>query len=215
MQVTLRRPAQRIVILGAPGSGKTTLARRLHARLGVPVYHLDDEYWGPQWSRPTDEAWRRRQTELTAAPTWLIEGNYFPTIELRTVRADFVVVLDVPALVSIWRIVGRAWQIRRGALHLLPRQVAMGIQPGRPQATKDFANLVRLALEFRRRHWVPVLRKAAANPDARVVIGVAGGAGRIARCRAELTAKGMAAEVLSRDFVEGAVLEAFHVTRDS
>ena len=203
------RPARRIVILGSPGSGKTTLARRLHARLGIPVYHLDDEYWGPQWSRPTDETWCRRQAELAKASTWLIEGNYFPTIELRAAQADFVVVLDAPALLCLWRIVARAWRIRRGALHLLPRQVAMATGTGRPQATKDFGGLVRLVLGFRRRYWRLVLRKAGTNPEARVVIGVVGGAGRIARCRAELAANGMPAEVLARDLVEGLVLEAF------
>lgn len=202
------QPARRIVILGSPGSGKTTLARRLHARLGLPVHHLDDEYWGPQWSRPSDEAWRRRQRELAAASTWLIEGNYFPTIELRTARADLVVVLDAPALLCLWRVVTRAWRIRRGALELLPRRVALGAGSGRPPATKDFAALVRLVVGFRRHHWWPVLHKARANPEAQVVVGVVGGPSRLARCRAELSAHGLPVEVLASERIEGFVVEA-------
>lgn len=199
---------QRIVILGSPGSGKTTLARRLHARLGLPVHHLDDEYWGPEWSRPSDEAWRRRQQELAAASTWLIEGNYFPTIELRTARADLVIVLDAPALLCLWRVIERAWRVRRGALHLLPRRVATS-SAGRPPATKDFAALVRLVSGFRRRYWWPVLQKARVNPRARVVIGVVGGSGRVARGRAEVSGRGLAVEVVASEQVEALVAEAY------
>jgi hypothetical protein len=177
--------------------------------LDVPVYHLDDEYWGPHWTRPTDDAWHRKQAELTGRSNWLIDGNYFPTIELRAARADFVIVLDAPALLCLWRIVVRAWRIRCGALHMLPRQVAMATGPGRPQATKELGRLVRLILEFRRRYWWPVLRKAATNPEARVVVGVVGGSRRVARCRAELIASRMPVQVLARDLVEALVVEAF------
>jgi adenylate kinase family enzyme len=56
----------RVLVLGSPGSDKSTLARELAARSGLPLSHLDDEYWRRNWSRPDPAWWQRRQLEIAA-----------------------------------------------------------------------------------------------------------------------------------------------------
>jgi adenylate kinase family enzyme len=78
------------------GSGKSTFARALATRTGLPVIHLDLHYWKPGWVRPSDDEWRERQCTLLAGDGWIIEGNYNETLPLRLEHAQTVVLLDTP-----------------------------------------------------------------------------------------------------------------------
>ncbi len=90
---------RRIVILGPPASGKSTLARQLGARHGLPVFHLDRAYWRPGWVEADSESFRAEVERIAALPAWVIDGNYTDTIAPRFARADTVIYLDMPA----WR----------------------------------------------------------------------------------------------------------------
>jgi adenylate kinase family enzyme len=87
---------RRVLVDGMMGSGKSTFARELAARTGLPVIHLDVHYWQPGWVRPSDDEWRERQRALLGGDAWIIDGNYNETLALRLERADTVVVLDTP-----------------------------------------------------------------------------------------------------------------------
>ncbi len=148
----------RLLVLGSPGTGKTSLATTLAGHTGLPLHHLDDEYWGPSWTRTGDEAWRRRQAELVAGDAWIVEGNYLPTIPVRAVRAQLVVVVDVPTTVCLFRTARRAWCIRRGEHDALPARIRAQARSGqRVRATKDFRALLTKVLWFRRRSLRQVL----------------------------------------------------------
>jgi hypothetical protein len=85
-----------VLVDGVMGSGKSTSARALAARTGLPVIHLDLHYWKPGWVRPTDGEWLERQRILLAGEAWIIDGNYNETLPLRLERAETVVYLDTP-----------------------------------------------------------------------------------------------------------------------
>jgi len=87
----------KIMVIGNNGSGKSFLSKRLAAITGLPLVHLDAEYWLPNLTRPTDDWWRQRNIELTAQEKWILDGN-FPqggAMELRWAAADLVIFLDV------------------------------------------------------------------------------------------------------------------------
>ena len=86
----------RVLVDGMMGSGKSTFARALAARTGLPVIHLDLHYWKPGWVRPSDQEWRERQRTLVDSEAWIIDGNYNETRPLRLERAETVVYLDTP-----------------------------------------------------------------------------------------------------------------------
>jgi adenylate kinase family enzyme len=91
-----RMVGHRVLVDGMMGSGKSTFARALAARTGLPVIHLDVHYWKPGWVRPSDDEWRERQRALLAGEAWIIDGNYNETLALRLERAETVVFLDSP-----------------------------------------------------------------------------------------------------------------------
>jgi adenylate kinase family enzyme len=91
-----RTIGHRVLVDGMMGSGKSTFARALATRTGLPVIHLDIHYWKPGWVRPTDDEWRERQRTLLAGEAWIIDGNYKETLPLRLERAQTVVFLDTP-----------------------------------------------------------------------------------------------------------------------
>jgi adenylate kinase family enzyme len=98
---------QRILVIGSPGSGKSTLATELARRTGLPLIHLDQQYWRSGWVEPPKDEWRAWVAELIAGERWVIDGNYGGTLEQRLARADTVIDLEFPAGLCLWRILRR------------------------------------------------------------------------------------------------------------
>ena len=67
---------ERINIVGIGCAGKTTLARALAARLGVPHVELDALFWGPRWTPVRDEVFRSRVRDALAPDAWVADGGY-------------------------------------------------------------------------------------------------------------------------------------------
>lgn len=102
---------KRILILGNAGTGKSTLARRLGERLGVPVIHLDALNWQPAWQALPLDVFRARLAEAIAGEGWITDGNYaLLTFDLRLPRADLVIWVERPLPHCIWRVFARAFK---------------------------------------------------------------------------------------------------------
>ena len=101
---------ERVVIVGCPGAGKTTAARRLAAITGLPLIHLDRHYWQPGWVRPDKAAWRAKVEELVGSGSrWIIDGNYGSTLDVRLAAADTLIHLDFSTALCTWRVARRTW----------------------------------------------------------------------------------------------------------
>lgn len=97
---------KRIVVLGCPGSGKTTLAARLAADLGLTHIELDSLHWRPGWTEVSTEEFRAQLDTALAEATdgWVTCGNYASRTEGRHVSAaDTVVWIDL----SRWTVMRR------------------------------------------------------------------------------------------------------------
>lgn len=104
----MSKPLERIVILGSSSSGKSTLARAIGAKLGLPVIHLDALYWNPGWEECPTPEFRRRVEEAHRGDRWVSEGNYSSkTWDLRMPRADLVIRLRQPRMKCMRRMVVR------------------------------------------------------------------------------------------------------------
>ena len=169
----------RILVLGSPGAGKSTLAGRLAEVTGLPLHHLDDAYWGPMWTPSDPDDWERYQRELVGDNRWIIDGNHLPTLHLRAPRADAVVLVDATVPRCLLRVIRRALRIRRGWYAGLPARVRPpATSTEKVRSTKDFLPLLRMVALFRLRSWDAVLERVRANPDARLVVAVSSGRAR-------------------------------------
>jgi adenylate kinase family enzyme len=99
---------RRVLIIGNSGGGKSTLARRLGEKLGLPVIHLDVLFWKPGWVESDRDDYRARVVQALAAPEWICDGNFTSTFGLRMSLCDTIVWIDRPRLLCLYRAVKRA-----------------------------------------------------------------------------------------------------------
>jgi adenylate kinase family enzyme len=98
----------RLVIVGAAGSGKTTLARALAESTGVRTVDIDELFWDPGWQQVDADTLRARLATVVDQDEWIVSGNYTAHVrELLWPRADALVWLDLPRRVSFRRVVVR------------------------------------------------------------------------------------------------------------
>jgi hypothetical protein len=101
------RQARRILVLGSPGSGKTLLSVLLSRHLGLELLRLDDFFWKPGPVRvPTDE-WRQIVVRLARRPSWVMDGTYEASLDLRIPAADAVIYIRSSRWACLWRVVSR------------------------------------------------------------------------------------------------------------
>jgi adenylate kinase family enzyme len=101
------RRARRVLVVGSGGAGKSTLARLLSARTGLPLIHLDAHFWRAGWQPTPPEPWRSTVSRLAGEPEWIMDGNYTSTLDIRLPAADLIVFLDLPRRVTLTRLLRR------------------------------------------------------------------------------------------------------------
>ena len=92
---------KKIAVIGCPGSGKSTFARRLCEKTGLPLYHLDAIWHRPDRTHITREEFDARLDGLLALESWVIDGNYQRTLERRIAAADTVILFDLGAVLCL------------------------------------------------------------------------------------------------------------------
>jgi adenylate kinase family enzyme len=181
---------ERIVVVGPPGSGKTTVARAISDVMALPYTELDALWWGPNWSEAGQDEFTRRVDPITQKDHWVLDGNYFDAGAPDVIwpRADTMVWLELPRWRTVPRVVRRTfargitraelWAGNRESLHLIfrPDSIVRHAVRAHPlynqryrelRADPAFTNLawVRLTTPAEVRRWVSSLQGGATRPQ--------------------------------------------------
>jgi adenylate kinase family enzyme len=102
----------RVHLLGASGSGTTTLGRALAAELGAPHLDTDDYFWLPstppfQHRRPRPGRQARLAADLARHPDWTLSGSLCGWGDAFIALFDLVVFLWIPPDVRLARLRAR------------------------------------------------------------------------------------------------------------
>lgn len=92
---------EKIIVIGCPGSGKSTFSRALHQITGIPLFHLDMLYWNTDKTTVERAVFLEKLFRVVQKDQWIIDGNYSSTMELRLQACDTVIFLDYPAEVCL------------------------------------------------------------------------------------------------------------------
>ena len=92
---------KKIIVIGCPGSGKSTFSRILHDITALPLYHLDMMYWNADKTTVEKSVFLERLSAVLEKDEWIIDGNYGSTMELRMAACDTVIFLDYPPHVCL------------------------------------------------------------------------------------------------------------------
>ena len=87
---------KKVIVIGCPGSGKSTVSRALHNKTGIPLYHLDMMYWNADKTTVEKSVFLERLSDVLEKDEWIVDGNYGSTMEMRMAACDTVIFLDYP-----------------------------------------------------------------------------------------------------------------------
>ena len=92
---------KKVMVIGCPGSGKSTFSRALHDKTNIPLYYLDMLFWNADKTTVEKSVFLERLTAVIEKDEWIVDGNFSSTMEMRMAKCDTVIFLDYPTEVCL------------------------------------------------------------------------------------------------------------------
>lgn len=103
---------KKAIVIGCPGSGKTTFAEKLHTATGLPLFYLDAIWHKSDKTHISREEYDERLAEILGMEAWIIDGNYSRTLEVRMQACDTIFLFDLPVEVCLQGVTERLGKAR-------------------------------------------------------------------------------------------------------
>lgn len=148
----------RLVIIGNAGGGKSTLARKLALRRGLPHIEVDKLLWRPGWALAPDAEYEAEHTKLIAGDAWIIDGlGRLESMPVRFLRATEILLIDLPLWMHFWLVAERQIAWAQGRLENPPAGIAE-----MPSTEAMFRSLWEVE-----RDWMPEIRALCGDAERR------------------------------------------------
>ena len=92
---------KKIIVIGCPGSGKSTFAKKLHNLTGISLYHLDLIYHKADRTTVSRDEFDSSLSRILERDEYIIDGNYGRPIGIRMKECDTVFLFDLPTEVCL------------------------------------------------------------------------------------------------------------------
>lgn len=146
---------ERVLVIGCPGSGKSTFSLALAAKTGLPLCHLDRLFWNADKTTVPPAVFDARLEAVLQQPVGIIDGNYSRTLERRLAWCDTVFFFDLPAEVCLAGV-----RARRGK-----------VRPDMPWVEEqEDAEFMRYIVDFAQQQRPKLAAMLAAFPDKRITV---------------------------------------------
>ena len=97
----------KIVVIGGPETGKTTLSKKISSILSISYFSIDNikfyKNWIPKKRKDIDD----EIYKITNTDKWIIEGNHLRNLEIILSKANIVIFLDFPLHLQLFGIFKR------------------------------------------------------------------------------------------------------------
>ncbi|MBP3361935.1 MAG: AAA family ATPase [Clostridia bacterium] len=101
---------EKILVLGCPGSGKSTFSKKLSEKLNIPCIYLDKLFWKEGWIERSKDDFDALLVSELEKEKWVMDGHFSRTLSLRLSYADTVIFFDYPRLLCLWRVLKRIFK---------------------------------------------------------------------------------------------------------
>ncbi len=95
------------MIIGCSGAGKSTLSKELAKLTLLKLIHLDKLFWKQGWEKTDAKDWQEIVKQETEKDSWILDGNYNSSLDLRFQRADTIIFFDFPRWLCLYNIYKR------------------------------------------------------------------------------------------------------------
>lgn len=99
----IEAPPKKVMIMGRPGSGKSTFSIQLQEILDIPLFHLDKYFFEANWVQRNYQDFLNQQQSLVNQPCWIIDGNSSKSLERRYSQADICLYFNFPRYLCYYR----------------------------------------------------------------------------------------------------------------
>lgn len=153
-----------IIILGSPGSGKTTLSKKITRVFNYRSASMDELYWHAGWNRPDIDEFHYRVVKFMEKDgPWILDGMYLNHLFIERIKmADVIIVMAQPFIIRMYLFLKRMlfeWLTgRKKTNEIRPRFFKESYRIFRdkivPFANKDFTYILDLSKKHKKKVYV-------------------------------------------------------------